>query len=45
MLPGPSSCGGFVEMSPALVSGCVIFKHCQRLGNVSVHGAAGGSWH
>lgn len=29
MLPGLSSCDGFVEMSPALVNGCVIFKHCQ----------------
>lgn len=44
MLPGLSGCDGFVEMSPALVDGCVIFKHCQSSGSVGVHGGVGGSW-
>lgn len=39
MLAGLSHCDGFVETFPALVDACVIFKHCQRLGSVSVHGA------
>lgn len=44
MLPGPGRCDGFVEMSAALVSGCVIFKHCPRLGSVNMQGV-GGSWY
>lgn len=39
MLPGLSSYDGFVEMSPALVDGCVIFKHCQNSGMGQLEGA------